>query len=393
MKDFVFRLPTKVIFGLGKAKEIGEICKEMGARRAFVITGPNIGKSRLLTEIKESIEASGVDCVTYDKTASDPSVELTDEVAAVVRKSKADVLIALGGGSPIDLAKAVAMLQTNDGSVRDYLFGGGKTVTKPAMPLIAIPTTAGTGSEVSAASVITDLQKKIKLSVTHDKIIPQLALVDPLLHTGMPPSITASTGMDALTHAIESYTSLNAEPVSDALGLHAIKLIGQNLRTAVANGQNLEARANMAIAALLAGAAFANGGLGVVHGIAQALGGLHHTAHGIANGVILPYAMQRNCVGNLDKFRDIAVALGENVEGLSLREAACASAHAVYDLLTDIQAPASLPAIGIGRADFPPIIEGTMGFRLLAINPCKLIERDIEGILEAALSGKLQNAY
>jgi alcohol dehydrogenase len=389
MKDFVFRLPTKVIFGVGKSKEIGKICEETGARKAFVITGPNIGKSKLLTDIKASIETSGIDCATYSKTAADPPVELVDEVAAVVRESKADVLIALGGGSPIDLAKAVSMLQTHEGSVRDYLFGGSKTVTKAAMPLIAIPTTAGTGSEVSAASVITDLQNKIKLSVTHDNIIPKIALVDPLLHVDMPPLITASTGMDALTHAIESYTSLNAEPVSDALGLHAIKLIGENLRNAVANGQNIEARTNMAIAALIAGAAFVNGGLGVVHGIAQAMGGLHHTAHGIANGAILPYAMQRNYVGNLSKFKDIAVALGENVEGLSLREAAYASVRAVYDLLTDIQAPASLPAIGIGREDFPPIIEGTMGFRLLAINPCKLIERDIEGILEAALSGRI----
>ncbi|MDR2089763.1 MAG: iron-containing alcohol dehydrogenase, partial [Clostridiales Family XIII bacterium] len=212
------------------------------------------------------------------------------------------------------------------------------------------------------------------------------------LHVGMPPLITASTGMDALTHAIESYTSLNAEPISDALGIYAIKLIGENLRTAVANGQNLEARTNMAMAALIAGAAFVNGGLGVVHGIAQALGGLHHTAHGIANGVILPYAMRRNCVGNLKKFKDIAVALGENVEGLSAREAAYASVEAVHDLLLDVQAPASLPEIGIAREDFGPIIEGTMGFRLLAINPCKLVEKDIEGILEAALSGEIRTS-
>jgi alcohol dehydrogenase len=389
MKDFVFRLPTKVIFGVGKAKEIGRICEEMNAKKAFVITGPHIGKSKLLVEIKEAVNASGIECVTYDKTETDPSVELVDDVAAIVRESKADVILALGGGSPIDLAKAVSMLQTHEGSVRDYLFGGSKTVTKPAMPLIAIPTTAGTGSEVSAASVITDLQNKIKLSVTHDNIIPKIALVDPLLHIGMPPLITASTGMDALTHAIESYTSLNAEPISDALGIYAIKLIGENLRTAVANGQNLEARTNMAIAALIAGAAFVNGGLGVVHGIAQALGGLHHTAHGIANGVMLPYVMGRNYVGNLGKFKDIAVALGENVEGLSAREAAYASVEAVYNLLKDIQAPSSLPDIGVGREDFGPIIEGTMGFRLLAINPCKLVERDIEGILEAALSGEI----
>jgi alcohol dehydrogenase len=390
MKDFVFRLPTKVIFGPGKAREIGNICLGMGAAKVFVITGPNIGKSELFEGLKASIEASGVECAAFSGTTADPSAELADEVAAVVRASKADLLIALGGGSPIDLAKAVSLLQTHEGSVRDYLFGGGKAVTKPVMPLIAIPTTAGTGSEVTAAAVITDSQNRIKLSVTHENLIPKLALADPMLHVSMPPLITASTGMDALTHAIESYTSLNAEPISDALGLRAIKLIGENLRTAVADGQNLEARANMAIAALLAGAAFANGGLGVVHGIAQALGGLHHTAHGIANGVILPYAMRRNCVGNLKKFKDIAVALGERTDGLGERDAALASVRAVRALLSDIQAPATLKEIGIGREDFGPVIEGTMGFRLLAINPCKLSERDVEGILEEALSGEMR---
>jgi alcohol dehydrogenase len=389
MKDFVFRLPTRVIFGAGKSKEIGSICKEAGFESAFVITGPTVGKSDIFAGIKASLTLAGVACASYDETKADPSIEQVDDVAAAVRSSKADVLIALGGGSPIDLAKAVGMLQTHEGSVRDYLFGGSKTVTKPAMPLIAIPTTAGTGSEVSAASVITDMQNRIKLSVTHDNIIPKIALIDPTLHVGMPPLITASTGMDALTHAIESYVSLNAEPLSDALGIYAIKLIGENLRTAVANGGDIAARTNMAIAALIAGAAFVNGGLGVVHGIAQSLGGLHHIAHGIANGIILPYAMRRNYVGNLQKFKEIAVALGENVEGLSMREAAYASVEAVYDLLSDIGAPASLREIGVKKEDFGPIIEGTMGFRLLAINPCKLVERDIEGILDAAYSGEI----
>jgi alcohol dehydrogenase len=280
------------------------------------------------------------------------------------------------------------MLQTNPGSVRDYLFGGAKTVTNVPIPLIAVPTTAGTGSEVTAASVITDTQKKIKLSVTHESMIPKIALVDPLLHIGMPRSITASTGLDALTHAIESYVSLNAEPFSDALAIYAMRLIGENLRTAVADGSNLSARTNMALASTIAGCSFLNGGLGVVHGIAQAMGGLHGTAHGIANGLILPYAMERNYVGNLEKFRNIAVALGQNVEGLSLREAAFESVNAVFGLVSDVYVPSSLKELGISPEDFPPLVEGTMNYRLLAINPCKLEEKDVEGILFRAYEGQ-----
>ncbi|MDR0570022.1 MAG: iron-containing alcohol dehydrogenase [Clostridiales Family XIII bacterium] len=388
MKDFIFKMPTRVIFGIGKANDIGAICAEQGYKNVFVLTGPHIGKSELLVRVKSSIEGAGIACDYYDKTASDPTVELTDEVAGVVKAAGADAVVALGGGSPIDLAKAVCMLQTNEGSVRDYLFGGTKTVTNAPIPLIAIPTTAGTGSEVTAASVITDTSKNIKLSVTHESLIPKIALIDPSLHLGMPQLITASTGMDALTHAIECYVSLNAEPFSDAYALYAMRLIGENLRVAVADGSNLAARTNMALASTIAGCAFLNGGLGVVHGIAQAMGGLHGTPHGIANGLILPYAMERNFVGNLAKFRDIAVALGKNVEGLSLREAAYEAVEAVFDLVEDIHVPSSLKDLDIGPEDFPPIVEGTMNFRLLAINPCKLSAGDVEKILLRAREGR-----
>lgn len=387
MKDFEFKLPTKIVFGVGKAKEIGSICKERGFKKAFVLTGPNIGKTELLTGIMTSLADAGLECESYSDTMADPPIELVDEAASVVKASGADVVIALGGGSPIDLAKAVCMLQTNEGSVKDYLFGGTKQVENKTMPLIAIPTTAGTGSEVTAAAVITDEENKIKLSVTHEYMLPLIALIDPLLQTGMPPKITASTGLDALTHAIEAYTSLNAEPISDAMALQAIKMISENLRRAVADGSNLEARTNMAIASTIAGAAFLNGGLGVVHGIAQAMGGLHHISHGIANGMILPYAMKRNVVGNLEKFKSIAAAMGENLEGLTLREAAEAAVKSVYHLVEDVGVPKTLPEVGITKEDFPPIVEGTMSYRLLAINPCKLNEKDIEGILANAYAG------
>jgi alcohol dehydrogenase len=388
MKDFIFKMPTRVYFGNGVTSTLPEIIRGLGGSKVFIITGPNVAKTQIMDTVKSALDRGDVTYEIFSESKVDPTIELVDRTAKAVSGGGADAIVAVGGGSPLDLAKAVAMLQTNEGSVGDYLFGGTRTVTKPSIPLIAIPTTAGTGSEVTASSVITDTKKNSKLSVTHDHIIPKAALIDPQLHLGMPPLITASTGFDALTHAIESYVSLNAEPVSDALGIRAIRLIGENLRTAVADGSNLEARSNMAIASLMASVAFMNGGLGVVHGIAQAMGGIHHTPHGIANGLILPYAMERNLVGNLKKFGEIAVALGMNVDGLTAREAAHASVEAVFELQEDVHLPKTLRDINIEEKDFQGIIDGTMPFRLLAVNPCKLVEDDIRRILARAYAGR-----
>ena len=385
MKDFLFKMPAKVRFGIGISKNLGRILKEeMGYGNVFVATDAGIVKAGIIAKIEEGLKAGGIDYCVYDKLAPDPTIEIVDEAAETLRASGADAVLAVGGGSPIDTAKAMCMLQTHGGSVGEYLFGGGKTVTREIMPLICVPTTAGTGSEMTAASVITNNQEKIKVSVTHENLIPKAAIIDPELQRGMPPFITATTGMDALTHAVESYVSLNAEPMSDAMGLAAVKLISENLRTAVADGNNLEARANMAIASTLAGAAFMNGGLGVVHGIAQTVGAVAHVAHGTANALLLPYCMERNVTGNLKKFRDIAVAMGERVEGFSLRQAADRAAAAVFQLAKDLEVPMHLQKVGVTREMFPKIIEGTMEYRLLSVNPCKLKEKDIEGILNRA---------
>ena len=384
MKDFMFRMPAKIRFGVGISKNIAEVCSEFGAKKVFVVTDSMIIKTNILDSIKESFEKAGMPYEIYSDVVPDPAIETVDAIAEVLRKSGANVVVAVGGGSPIDSAKSICMLQMNEGSIRDYLFGGSKTVTNPSMPLLCIPTTAGSGSEMTASAVITDNQNQIKLSVTHDYIVPKVALIDPLLHVGMPSLITATTGIDALTHAIEAYVSLNASPVSDAMALQAMRMIGKNLRNAVANGNDIEARSNMAVASSIAAIAFFNGGLGVVHGIAQAMGGVAHVAHGVANSLILPYAMERNVVGNLEKFKEIAIALGENVDGLSLREAADKAPTAVLKLAQDTKVPLKLCEVGVTRDHFPDIIKGTLAYRLLAVNPCKLYEKDIVEILEKA---------
>lgn len=385
MKDFIFKMPAKVRFGEGIHKQLGTILKdEMGFSKVFVATDKGIVATGIIDKVKEGLDKGGIAYEIYDELIPDPTIEVVDEAADVLRQSGADVVLAVGGGSPIDTAKAMCMLQTHEGSVRDYLFGGSKQVTRETMPLVCIPTTAGTGSEMTAASVITNNQDKTKVSVTHENLIPRMAFIDPELHMGMPPFITATTGMDALTHAIESYVSLNAEPISDAMGIAAIRMISENIRLATADGSNKVARTNMAIASTIAGVAFMNGGLGVVHGIAQTIGAVAHVAHGVANSLLLPYCMERNVVGNLSKFRNIAIAMGENIDGLSEREAAQAAVDAVFQLAEDLKVPMKLKDVGVTREMFPEIIEGTMEYRLLGVNPCKLKPSDIEEILENA---------
>lgn len=384
MKDFYFRMLTRVRYGVGISGKIAEFAEEMGGSKIFIIAGKTLLETGALHGIFESFERAGMEYKLVTDVVPEPPVKVVNEVSDVMREAGCDLCVAIGGGSTIDTAKAVCMLQTNEGSIKDYLFGGSKTVTNPCVPLICIPTTAGTGAEVTAASVIDDTENKIKLSVSHENLIPDLALLDPALQVSLPAFVTATTGMDALTHAIESYTTLNANLVGDACALQAMKLINDHLRTAVSDGSNIDARGNMVIASFLAGASLLNCGVSVVHGIAQSIGGIAHVPHGLANALILPYAMEINYVGNLEKFKNIAICLGERVDGLSQRDAAKRAVNAIINLENDIGIPRKLSEAGVSREMFPQIIEDTMKYRLLAINPVKITRKHVEDILEAA---------
>ena len=394
MKDFEFKMPARVKFGEGISKQIGQVLRDMGYKKVFIATDKGIVAAGIIAQIEEGLKAGNFEYQVYDELIPDPTIEVVDEAAEVLRKSGADVVLAVGGGSPIDTAKAMCMLQTHEGSIREYLFGGTKSVTNPIMPLICIPTTAGTGSEMTAASVITNNQNKTKVSVTHENLIPKYALIDPMLQLGCPPFITATTGMDSLTHAIESYISNRANPISEAMSLQAIRMIGKNIRTAVGAGSAMEARSNMAVASTIAGVAFMNGGLGVVHGIGQTIGAIAHVPHGVAMTLLLPYCMERSVVGNFEKFKDIAIALGKNVEGLDLRDAAFAAVDAVFEMAEDLRVPMRLSELDpakrqcsepITEAMFDEIIEDVMNYRLLADTPVKITRDDVRAILEAAL--------
>lgn len=386
MKDFLFKLPTKIVYGVNSSLNLKPILDEYGISKVMVVTDAGIAGTDGFKALVDGLKNQGVEYVIFSDSVADPPIEAVDEAAGILKESGADGVIAVGGGSSIDTSKAMCMLVTNEGSVREYLFGGTKTVTNRPIPLIAVPTTAGSGSEVTAASVITDNQRDIKLSVTHEYLMPLVAVVDPMMHVGMPPMITASTGMDALTHAIEAYVSLNAEPISDMYATTAIKMIGENIRTAMYNPTNIEARGNMAIASVLAAAAFVNAGLGAVHGISQSMGGIAHTPHGIGNSLLLPYVMELNVAGNPGKFAKIAELLGEDITGLSIRDAADLSIEAVKQMSKDLRIPSSLKELAIPVTEdmFDTIVDGTMGYRLLAVNPVKVRREDVYEILNKA---------
>lgn len=384
MNDFIFKMPTKIIFGVNSALKIGDLLEEMKLSKVFVVTDKFLETTEAFKTVVEELKKK-FEVIVYTDIVPEPPIEIVDKAVDVLKESHCDVVIAIGGGSTIDICKAISMLKNNEGSVKDYLFGGTKTVKNKSLPMIAIPTTAGSGSEVTAASVISDEENNIKLSVTHEYLIPKYAVIDPIMQMGMPPLITASTGMDALTHAIEAYVSKNSSIVSDTYAERAIKLIGENLYKATYMPEDIGGRSNMAIASVLAAAAFANAGLGAVHGISQAMGGVAHVPHGIANAMLLPLVMEKNIVGNLYKFNKIAELLGENIEGLSLREGAMRSVEKVKEMVIDLKIPSKLKEVNVTEDMFEEIVDGTMAYRLLPLNPVKLKKEDVYEILNKAL--------
>jgi alcohol dehydrogenase class IV len=314
-----------------------------------VITDKGIIKSGLLGQVLPSLDAVGIPYVVYDSVVANPRIETVDEAIMMYRDNGCNGFLAVGGGSPMDTAKTAGVLATNPGGVTDY--EGPNLVVNPMPPVVTIPTTYGTGAEVSPGSIITHAQKKYKMGIGDDpKMSPAVAILDPLLLLNLPAHIAASTGMDALTHAIESYVAKLAEPFSDALNIHAIKLIAANLPAAMATNWDVEATANMLYASTMTGMAFSNAGLGFVHSMTHALGGMFDMPHGVANALVLPYVMEYNLLACPSKFADIARAMGENVDGLPLLDAAAKSVEAVRKLSKRLGIPQRLSEVGIDPA-------------------------------------------
>jgi alcohol dehydrogenase class IV len=356
-----FKAPSIVVNGPGSVKEVGASARNLGTK-ALLVTDNLLERIGLLDDIKKSLEAVGVGFVIYDKVVTEPTTAYVEEGIKIYQEAKADLLIAVGGGSPIDAAKGISALATNPGKMSD--FEGPNRIPKPGAPLIAIPTTAGTGSEVTQFTIITDTIRNVKMLIASLNIMPRVAIVDPVMTYQMPQSITAGTGLDALTHAIEAYVSVKAQPITDALALHAIRLIGGNLRLAWANGGNVEARNNMMMGALEAGLAFSNASVALVHGMARPVGAYFHVPHGISNAALLTTVILFSISGNPRRYADIAEAMGEVTTGLSILDAASLACKAVKRLTDDLRVP-SLRGLGVDEETFNSIV-GQMAADALA---------------------------
>lgn len=382
-KIFSFTGAKKIIFGNGSILALAGHIKEHQAQNPLIVIDKNLAKTGLLEKIADILIPAGIKFTVFDKVEPEPRIELADDGAALAVKNKCDIVIGIGGGSAMDVAKAIAVLATNKGTAVDYL--GLNKVTKPGLPKIMIPTTAGTGSEVTFTAVFVRKNLKKKEGMNSPYLYPELALLDPELTLSLPPAPTAQTGLDALCHAIESYTSVNSSPVSEMFSLEAIALIAENLRTCVHDGKNIVARERMLLGSLYAGIGLANAGVTAVHSLSYPLGGKYGVGHGLANTMMLPAVMAFNLPSALEKFTDVAEAMGENVEGLPAREAAYLALEAVEALIEDCGIYTSLAQFGIKEKDFPALADVALTVaRPLENNPRKITKEDMIAIYAQA---------
>jgi alcohol dehydrogenase len=382
-KTFSFTGAKQIIFGCGSLLNLADSVKELNARNPLIVMDKNLAKTGLLEKIADILKPQGIRLAVFDKVEPEPPIELADEGTKVALKNKCDSVIGVGGGSSMDVAKAVAVMVTNQGSAVDFL--GLNKVPKPGLPKIMIPTTAGTGSEVTFTAVFIRRNLKKKEGINSPYLYPELALLDPELTLGLPPVPTAHTGLDALCHAIESYTSVNSSPMSEMFSLEAISLIADNLRTCVHEGQRLEAREAMMLGSLYAGIGLANAGVTAVHSLSYPLGGKYGVGHGLANTMLLPAVMAFNLPAAPAKFTDVAEAMGENVTGLSDREAAYLALEAVEALIEDCGVTSTLSRFGIKEKDFPALADVALTVtRPLANNPRKMTKDDMIAVYAQA---------
>lgn len=330
--------------GAGAIQEIPKEAKGRGFRKAFVCSDPELLKFKVTDKVTELLKAEGMEFEIYSDIRPNPTIENVQSGVAAFRKSGADYIIAIGGGSSMDTSKAIGIIITNPEFEDVRSLEGLSATKKPSIPIFAVPTTAGTAAEVTINYVITDVEKKRKFVCVDPHDIPVVAFVDPEMMSSMPKGLTASTGMDALTHAIEGYTTRGANTITDMFNLKAIELIAKNLRGAVENTK--EGRAGMALGQYLTGMGFSNCGLGIVHSMAHSLGAVYDTPHGVANAILLPTIMEYNADATGEKFKDIAIAMGvEGAEGMSQEEYRKAAVDAVKKLSADVGIPADLKAI------------------------------------------------
>lgn len=382
MATTYYFLPTRNLFGEGSVQEAGELMLSLGGKKPLIVTDAYLAKSGMADQIQNILTTAGVESVVFGGAEPNPKDINVKDGLKVFEENHCDSIISLGGGSSHDCAKGIGIVASNGGDIRDY--EGVDKSTKPMCPMIAINTTAGTASEITRFCIITDTDRHVKMAIVDWRVTPQIAINDPKLMVGMPPSLTAATGMDALTHAIEAYVSTDANPLTDAAAQMAITMITQYLPKAVANGAYMKARDKMAYGQYLAGIAFNNASLGYVHAMAHQLGGFYNLPHGVCNAILLPHVEEFNLIGNANRFRNIAKAMGENVDGLSTMDAARKAISAIRQLSQQVGIPSCLRELGVKEEDFEIMAENAMKDVCQLTNPRKATKEQIVGIFKAA---------
>ncbi|EPJ95375.1 MULTISPECIES: L-threonine dehydrogenase [Pseudomonas] len=377
-----FFIPAVNIMGNGCLDEAMTAIRNYGFRKALIVTDAGLAKAGVATLIAEKLALQDIDSVIFDGAKPNPSIANVEAGLRVLKEHHCDFIVSLGGGSPHDCAKGIALCATNGGHIRDY--EGVDRSAKPQMPLVSINTTAGTASEMTRFCIITDEERHVKMAIVDRNVTPLLSVNDPELMVAMPKGLTAATGMDALTHAIEAYVSTAANPITDACAIKAMELISQNLRQAVNDGKDLTARENMAYAQFMAGMAFNNASLGFVHAMAHQLGGFYDLPHGVCNAVLLPHVQTFNASVCAARLTDVAHALGADVRGLSPEEGAQAAIAAIRTLARDVEIPAGLRDLGAKLDDIPILATNALKDACGLTNPRKADQGQIEEIFRNA---------
>lgn len=381
MNEFTFSVPQNIIVGRGSLAKLPEVAEKSGGKKAFIISGPHLNKMGIVQSCVDAMKAKGIESSVFTETEGNPSVETVDKASAAYKESGADFIVALGGGSPMDVAKAVGVVARYGGSITEY--EGADKVPGDIIPLIAVPTTAGTGSEVTAFSVITDHSRNYKLTVFSYKLIPSYAILDAELLTTAPASVAAACGIDAMVHALEAYISTAASPFSDAMAEKALELIGANIRCYAANRGDIEAAENMLVGSLFAGIAFSWARLGDVHAMSHPVSAYFNVPHGVANAILLPTIVEYNMLADKGKYLNIYNYIAE---------LPAAPEEFTADMLVDellnlneaLGIPAGLEEAGVTKDKFDAMADDAMKSGNIAVNPRSTTKKDVLALYEKA---------
>lgn len=382
-RTFSYELPTKIEFGAGVAGRVAERVEGCDGRKALLVADPGALAAGVVDKVTEAFEKASIPYVLFSDIEPEPDAKGIVEAVELARSEGCDAVVGVGGGSALDSAKAIAVMLNNEGHIRDY--AGQNLVPKPGVPMIAMPTTAGTGSEVTIWSVISEKDRKIKYGVGSPYTTATVALCDPELTLTLPPHITASTGMDALAHALESYVNKTTQPISEALSIRAMELVARSLRTAVVAGENLQARSDMLLASLLAAMAFNPTRLGIAHALVMPIGANYKIPHSVGVAILLPEVMRFNLIGNLDKFVTIARIFGESTDGLPKRDAAELSVKAIRRFSEDLGIPDGLGRYGVEDDLLYDLAKEGIVTGNIPVNPRTPTVEDLVGIMHACM--------